>query len=63
MFFRSWADIGRVVVVSAIVGKVAANLDLSKQEGGRDKIISEVLALTRALAGSTHAARHGKVSA
>src|SRR5262245_32405138 len=41
-----------VVVGSAIVSRVAANLDQ-----GRDKIIAEVLALTRTLAGSTHAAR------
>jgi tryptophan synthase alpha chain len=47
-----------VVVGSAIVGKVAANLDQ-----GRDKIIAEVLGLAGALAGSTHAARHGKVPA
>jgi len=47
-----------VVVGSAIVSKVAANL-----EGGRDKVVAEVLALTRSLAGSTHAARRGKVEA
>ena len=47
-----------VVVGSAIVSQVAANLG-----GGRDKIIAEVVALTRALAGSTHAARRGKVPA
>lgn len=47
-----------VVVGSAIVGRVAANLDQ-----GRDRIIAEVLDLTRSLAGSTHAARHGKVEA
>jgi len=47
-----------VVVGSAIVGKVADNLN-----AGNDKIIAEVLELTRSLAGSTHAARHGKVSA
>jgi len=47
-----------VVVGSAIVGKVAANLGQN-----RDKIVSEVLALATALAGSTHAARRGKVSA
>ena len=47
-----------VVVGSAIVSRVAANLDQ-----GRDKIIAEVLELARTLAGSTHAARHGKVEA
>ena len=47
-----------VVVGSAIVSQVAANLD-----AGRDKIIAEVLGLARNLAGSTHAARHGKVVA
>jgi tryptophan synthase alpha chain len=47
-----------VVVGSAIVAKVAANLDQ-----GRDKVIAEVLTLTEALARSTHAARHGKVPA
>jgi tryptophan synthase alpha chain len=47
-----------VVVGSAIVSKVAANL-----EGGREKVIAEVLALATALAGSTHAARRGKVEA
>jgi tryptophan synthase alpha chain len=47
-----------VVVGSAIVGQVAANLD-----AGRDRIIVEVLGLARNLAGSTHAARHGKVPA
>jgi tryptophan synthase alpha chain len=47
-----------VVVGSAIVGQVAANLG-----GGKDKIVAEVLELTRTLAGSTHAARHGKVPA
>ena len=52
-----------VVVGSAIVSKVAANLDLLKEAGGRDKIIAEVLALVTALAGSTHAARRGKVDA
>ena len=46
-----------VVVRSAIVGRVAANL-----EAGRDKIVAEVLELTRALAGSTHAAGRDKVS-
>jgi len=46
-----------VVVGSAIVGRVAANL-----EAGRDKIVAEVLELTRALAGSTHAAGRDKVS-
>jgi len=52
-----------VVVGSAIVGKVAANLGLLKEEGGRDRLVAEVLALTKALSGSTHAARHGKVTA
>jgi tryptophan synthase alpha chain len=47
-----------VVVGSAIVSKVAENLN-----AGRDKVIAEVLALTAALAGSTHAARRGKVTA
>ncbi len=47
-----------VVVGSAIVGQVAANLN-----AGKDKVIAEVLDLARALAGSTHAARHGKVPA
>ena len=47
-----------VVVGSAIVTKVADNLN-----AGNDKIIAEVLELTRSLAGSTHAARHGKVPA
>lgn len=47
-----------VVVGSAIVGQVAANLN-----AGRDEIVAKVLELTRALAGSTHAARHGKVVA
>ncbi|MBA2589259.1 MAG: tryptophan synthase subunit alpha [Alphaproteobacteria bacterium] len=47
-----------VVVGSAIVSLVAANLN-----GGKDKVIAEVLGLTRTLAGSTHAARHGKVPA
>ena len=47
-----------VVVGSAIVGKVAANLDQ-----GRDRIVAEVLELTQALAGSTHAARRDMVVA
>jgi tryptophan synthase alpha chain len=47
-----------VVVGSAIVGQVAANLN-----AGKDKVIAEVLDLTRTLAGSTHAARHGRVPA
>jgi tryptophan synthase alpha chain len=47
-----------VVVGSAIVSKVAGNLEL-----GKDKIVAEVLELTHSLAGSTHAARHGKVTA
>jgi tryptophan synthase alpha chain len=41
-----------VVVGSAIVSRVAANI-----KGGKDKVVAEVLELTRALAGSTHAAR------
>ena len=56
------ADVGGAVG-SAIVGKVAANLGLLKEEGGRDRLVAEVLALTKALSGSTHAARHGKVTA
>jgi tryptophan synthase alpha chain len=47
-----------VVVGSAIVSQVAANLN-----AGPDKIAAEVLALARSLAGSTHAARRGKVEA
>jgi tryptophan synthase alpha chain len=47
-----------VVVGSAIVGQVAANLN-----AGRDEIVAKVLELTRALAGSTHAARHDRVVA
>ena len=47
-----------VVVGSAIVSQVAANLN-----AGREAIVSEVLGLARSLAGSTHAARHGKVVA
>jgi tryptophan synthase alpha chain len=47
-----------VVVGSAIVSQVAANLG-----AGPDKIAAEVLGLTRVLAGSTHAARRGKVVA
>ncbi|HWU56251.1 MAG TPA: tryptophan synthase subunit alpha [Rhizomicrobium sp.] len=47
-----------VVVGSAIVSQVAANLN-----AGSDKIAAEVLALARSLAGSTHAARRGKVEA
>ena len=47
-----------VVVGSAIVSQVAANLN-----AGREAIVSEVLGLVRSLAGSTHAARHGKVVA
>ena len=53
----------RGLVGSAIVSKVAANLDLLKDEGGRDRIVAEVLELAGALAGSTHAARRGKVPA
>jgi tryptophan synthase alpha chain len=45
-----------VVVGSAIVTRVADNL-----AAGKDRIIAEVLELSRALAGSTHAARHDKV--
>ncbi|HKY17974.1 MAG TPA: tryptophan synthase subunit alpha [Rhizomicrobium sp.] len=47
-----------VVVGSAIVGRVAENLNKD-----RDKIVAEVLDLARSLAGSTHAARRDKVSA
>jgi tryptophan synthase alpha chain len=47
-----------VVVGSAIVSKVAENLN-----AGRDKVIAEVLELARSLAGSTHAARRDKVNA
>jgi tryptophan synthase alpha chain len=47
-----------VVVGSAIVSRVAAHL-----HEGKDRITAEVLELTRQLAGSTHAARHGKVPA
>ena len=47
-----------VVVGSAIVGRVAENLG-----HGKERVVAEVLELTRALAGSTHAARHGKVPA
>jgi tryptophan synthase alpha chain len=47
-----------VVVGSALVSQVAANVN-----GGRETIVSEVLGLVRILAGSTHAARHGKVPA
>ena len=47
-----------VVVGSVLVSKVAANL-----EGGRDRIVAEVLALAEALARSTHAARRDKVVA
>jgi tryptophan synthase alpha chain len=47
-----------VVVGSAIVSLVAANLD-----AGPEKVTAEVLALAKTLAGSTHAARHGKVEA
>jgi tryptophan synthase alpha chain len=47
-----------VVVGSAIVAQVAANLN-----AGKDRIVAEVLGLTRALAGSTHGARHDKVGA
>ncbi|MES2471514.1 MAG: tryptophan synthase subunit alpha [Pseudomonadota bacterium] len=47
-----------VVVGSAIVGRVADNLG-----HGKDRVVAEVLELTRSLAGSTHAARHGNVPA
>ncbi len=47
-----------VVVGSAIVGRVADNMG-----HGKERVVAEVLELTRALAGSTHAARHGKVPA
>ena len=47
-----------VVVGSAIVSKVAENIN-----AGRERIVSEVLELIRALAGSTHAARRDRVSA
>jgi len=47
-----------VVVGSAIVSKVAENMN-----AGRERIITEVLELTRALAGSTHAARRDRVNA
>ncbi len=45
-----------VVVGSAIVSRVAGNLG-----NGKEKIVTEVLDLARALAGSTHAARRDKV--
>jgi len=47
-----------VVVGSAIVSKVAENIN-----AGRERIIGEVLELIRALAGSTHAARRDRVDA
>jgi tryptophan synthase alpha chain len=47
-----------VVVGSAIVSKIADNLDKP-----RAAIVAEVLELARALAGSTHDARHAKVNA
>ena len=47
-----------VVVGSAIVSKVAENIN-----AGRERIVSEVLELSRALAGSTHAARRDRVDA
>ena len=47
-----------VVVGSAIVSKVVENIN-----AGRDRIVSEVLELIRALAGSTHAARRDRVNA
>ncbi len=47
-----------VVVGSAIVSQVAAH-----QHDGKDRIVTEVLELAKKLAGSTHAARRGKVLA
>jgi tryptophan synthase alpha chain len=47
-----------VVVGSVIVSKVAENLN-----AGRERVITEVLELIRALAGSTHAARRDRVEA
>jgi tryptophan synthase alpha chain len=47
-----------VVVGSAIVSKVAENLP-----AGRERIVAEVLELTRNLASSTHAARRDRVTA
>jgi tryptophan synthase alpha chain len=47
-----------VVVGSAIVSRIADNLDRPRAD-----LIAEVLELARALAGSTHQARHAKVSA
>ena len=47
-----------VVVGSAIVSQVAAH-----QGQGKDLVIAKVLELSRALAGSTHAVRHDKVTA
>jgi tryptophan synthase alpha chain len=47
-----------VVVGSAIVSRVAENIN-----AGRERIVSEVLELIRALAGSTHAARRDRVDA
>ncbi len=47
-----------VVVGSAIVGRVADHM-----AHGKEQVVAQVLELTRALAGSTHAARHGKVPA
>jgi tryptophan synthase alpha chain len=47
-----------VVVGSAIVSKVAENLT-----AGRERIVAEVLELTRNLASSTHAARRDRVTA
>jgi tryptophan synthase alpha chain len=47
-----------VVVGSAIVSKVAENIN-----AGRERTINEVLELVRALAGSTHAARRDRVNA
>jgi tryptophan synthase alpha chain len=47
-----------VVVGSAIVSRVADNI-----AHGKERVVAEVLELSRSLAGSTHAARHGKVPA
>lgn len=47
-----------VVVGSAIVSRVADHM-----AHGKEQVVAQVLELSRALAGSTHAARHGKVPA
>jgi tryptophan synthase alpha chain len=47
-----------VVVGSAIVSRVAEHM-----AHGKEQVVAQVLELSRALAGSTHAARHGKVPA